>query len=229
MRAAAIRVDRPAERDPRRRRDAVERATSPAPRRSACPAPPARRSGGRPPAPSSPAARSAAPRRWSGSSQRTNTCSHSGRTESRCAVRPRGAARSDMLAGQRLARGRGDLAPARARPACARPAKLTTLLWRRAAAQPGRVGARRALDEHLERAADEALGALARAALDDLDEPLHALDLHLVRDELVGELGRLGPAPRREDERERAVVADLLDDLERLARSPPRSRPGSRR
>ena len=86
-----------------------------------------------------------------------------------------------------------------------------------------------ALDEHVERAADEALRALAGAALDDLDEALHALDRDLVRHEVVGQLGRLGAAPRRVDERERAVVADLLGDLERLARSPPRSPPGSRR
>ena len=68
-------------------------------------------------------------------------------------------------------------------PGRASPAKFTTLLWR---VRPrSRLGscARRALDEHLERAADEALRALARAALDDLDEALHALDLHLVRHE----------------------------------------------
>ena len=35
-------------------------------------------------------------------------------------------------------------------------------------------------------------------------------------DELVGELRRLGAAARRVDERERAVEADLLGDLERL-------------
>ena len=74
-----------------------------------------------------------------------------------------------------------------------------------------------ALDQHVERAADEALSALASAALDDLDQALHALDLDLVRDEAVGELRRLGVAPRRVDERERAVEPDLLDDLERLA------------
>ena len=42
------------------------------------------------------------------------------------------------------------------------------------------------------------------------------LDLDLVRDDAVGDLRGLGAAARREDERERAVVADLLDDLERL-------------
>jgi hypothetical protein len=54
------------------------------------------------------------------------------------------------------------------------------------------------------------------AALNDLDETLHALDLDLVRHEAIGERGRLGPAARREDEGERAVVADLLADLEGL-------------
>ena len=114
-------------------------------------------------------------------------------------------------------------------PGDARPSKLTTLLC---AVRPRRrdgVVARGALDEHVERAADEALRALAGAALDDLDEALHPLDLHLVRDEVVDELGGLGVAPRRVDEREGAVEADLLDHLERLARSPPRSPPGSRR
>src|SRR4051812_26396174 len=48
------------------------------------------------------------------------------------------------------------------------------------------------------------------------DEPLHALGLHLVRN-LVIHHRRLGAVPRGVDERERAVVADLLDDLERLA------------
>ena len=64
----------------------------------------------------------------------------------------------------------------------------------RAAAQPRRVGARRALDEHVERAPDEALRALPRAPLDDLDEPLHPLDLDLVRD-LVGNVA--ASVPRR--------------------------------
>ena len=75
---------------------------------------------------------------------------------------------------------------------------------------------------------DEPLGALAGAALDDLDEALHRSHLDLVR-RLVGQRRRLGAAARRVDERERAVEADLLDDLERLARTPPRSRPGTRR
>ena len=72
-------------------------------------------------------------------------------------------------------------------PGEASPSKLTTLLWRRAAAHAAGVVARGALDEHVERAADEALRALAGAALDDLDEALHPLRGDLVREELVGE------------------------------------------
>ena len=50
----------------------------------------------------------------------------------------------------------------------------------------------------------------------ELDEPLHPLDLDLVR-HLVGHCRRLGAGARRVDEGEGAVVADLLDHLERLA------------
>ena len=85
--------------------------------------------------------------------------------------------------------------PARSRPAAARPLEVDDLVVARAAAQPRRVGARGALDEHVERAPDEALGALAGAPLDDLDEPLHALDLDLVR-HLVGEASAAS-VPRR--------------------------------
>src|SRR5438067_4423926 len=88
------------------------------------------------------------------------------------------------------------------------------LVVARAAAKPRGVGTRRPFHEHLERSPDEPLGALAGAPLDHLDEPLHPLDLDLVR-YLVRQRRRLGPAPRRVDERERAVVADLLGDLER--------------
>ena len=98
------------------------------------------------------------------------------------------------LAGERLARRRGDLAPARSRPA-REAGEVHDLVVPRAAAQARRVGARRALDEHVERPPDEALRALAGAALDDLDEPLHALDLHLVRDEPSVQLA--ASVPRR--------------------------------
>ena len=55
---------------------------------------------------------------------------------------------------------------------------------------------------------------VARGLLGQLDEALHALDLHLVRD-LVGHRRRVGPRPRRIDEGERAVVSDLGNHLER--------------
>src|SRR4051794_33425303 len=90
------------------------------------------------------------------------------------------------------------------------------LVVARAAPQARGVGPRAALDEHLELAADEALRALVGAALDDLDEALHALDLDLVCDDSLAQRTGLGPAARREDERERAVVADLFADGEGL-------------
>ena len=73
----------------------------------------------------------------------------------------------------------------------------------------------RPLDEHLLDPADARLVPLARDRLHDVDEPLDPFALHLVGD-LVGHRGRLGFLPRRVDEGEGAVVADLLDDLERL-------------
>src|SRR5262249_13018357 len=63
-------------------------------------------------------------------------------------------------------------------------------------------------------------------ALDGLDQPLDALALHIVGN-LTGHRRGLRSAPRREDEREGRVVADLLDGrdrqvelLIRLARKP---------
>src|SRR5438270_194068 len=61
-------------------------------------------------------------------------------------------------------------------------------------AQSRRVGARRPFDQHLDRAPDEALRALARVALDELDEPLHPLDLHRVRNHPVDHGRGLGSA-----------------------------------
>ena len=69
---------------------------------------------------------------------------------------------------------------------------MTTLLWPVRPRSFGGVVARGALDQHVQRPAHEALRALVRPPLDDLDEPLHPLDRHLVVDELVDELGRLG-------------------------------------
>ena len=70
-------------------------------------------------------------------------------------------------------------------PGAATPAKFTVLLCRDAPAQPRRVGARRALHEHVHRPPHEPLRALGRVPLHGLHEPAHALARHLVRD-LVG-------------------------------------------
>ena len=86
----------------------------------------------------------------------------------------------------------------------------------RAAAQERRIGPARALDEHLLDAADTLVVAPRAHALDELDESLDPLELHLVRN-LIGHRRRVGAGARRVDERERAVEADLLDDLDRLA------------
>ena len=67
-----------------------------------------------------------------------------------------------------------------------RPVKFTTLLCRERPAQAGWIGPRRTLDEHVERAADEPLGALVRPPLHHLDQSLQALDLELVR-HLIGQ------------------------------------------
>ncbi len=93
---------------------------------------------------------------------------------------------------------------------------MTTLLWRVRPRMPRRVGSAHPFDEHFHRATDEALRALMRTPLDDLDEALEALDLDLVRNEPLAQARGLRAAPRREDEGEGAVVADLLDDLEGL-------------
>ena len=60
------------------------------------------------------------------------------------------------------------------------PFEVDRLVVARAAAEPGRVGAARALDQHLLLGADEAAAALQRAALDELHEPLHPLALQRV-------------------------------------------------
>ena len=53
-------------------------------------------------------------------------------------------------------------------------------------------------------------------ALDDVDQPLDAITLDLFG-KLVGHRSRLRARARRIDERERAVVSDLLDCSERFA------------
>src|SRR3954465_7438868 len=93
-------------------------------------------------------------------------------------------------------------------PGSARPVKLTTLPWperprRRAASvreapststSSGRATKRRG-----------APGALGGAALDDVDQALHARHGDVVGDERLGESGRLGLSPGRVDEGERPV------------------------
>ena len=121
-----------------------------------------------------------------------------------------------LLAGERLTGRRADRRPASSSPGWARPAKLTTLLWRvRPRRRSGSV--REGPSTSTSSVRPRKRSARSRGApLDDLDKPFHALDLHRVGHEPLGELGRLRAPPRREDEREGAVVADLLDDLQRL-------------
>ena len=96
-----------------------------------------------------------------------------------------------------------------------RPVEVDRLVVPRPAAQPrGSVRLGPSTSTSIV-AADEALRPLSRAALDQLDQALHPLALDRVR-QLVVHRRRLGFAARREDEGEGAVVADLLDDLERL-------------
>ena len=85
-----------------------------------------------------------------------------------------------------------------------------------AAAQPRRVGARRALHQHLALRADEPRGALGRGALHHLDEAGDALALHVRRDVVGQALRRLRSRPGRIEERVGAVVAALLHQAEGL-------------
>ncbi len=100
-------------------------------------------------------------------------------------------------------------------PGSPMPSKFTALLWLvRPRSRVGRCAT--ALDEHLHRAADEPLRALVGVALDDLDEALHPLHLHVVRHDALRELGGFGVPARAEDERERGVELHGLADLQRL-------------
>ena len=101
-------------------------------------------------------------------------------------------------------------------PAAAEPGEVDGRVPPRPAAQERRIRPARPLDQHLLDETDALLVPFVRDALDDLDEPLDPVALDLVRN-LVRHRGRLGAGTRRVDEGERAVVADLLDHLERLA------------
>src|SRR3954452_12341020 len=83
-----------------------------------------------------------------------------------------------FAARERLARGRGDL-DGDDLAGCGESVEVDDLVVGGAAAQARRVMARGALDEHVEGAADEALGALAGAPLDDGDEALHPVHGHV--------------------------------------------------
>ena len=85
----------------------------------------------------------------------------------------------------------------------------------RAATKAAWIRTRGSLDQHVDRAPDEPFGPFAPTALDDLHQALHPFHLDPVRD-LVGQRRRRGPPARREHERERAVIADLLRRRERL-------------
>ena len=95
------------------------------------------------------------------------------------------------------------------------PSKLTALLWLILPRIRVFVGPAGALDEDLHGSTDETLRALPGTALDQLDERLHPLAFGRVRD-LVRQLCRFGAAAGREDEREGAVVTDLVDQIEGL-------------
>src|ERR1019366_7495513 len=120
-----------------------------------------------------------------------------------------------LLPGERLTRCAVDLDECEL-PRAGQTGEVDDLVVARATAQSIRVRAARTLDQHLDRASHEALRALARATLDQLDQALHARHLFGVRGEPPGQARRLGAATGREDEGEGSVVADLLDDRQRL-------------
>ena len=122
-----------------------------------------------------------------------------------------------------------DLDVAPARPAGPAPVKFTVLLWRMRPRSLDGVGARRPLDQHLHRAADEALRALGRRSAGPSSTSRSMRSRLTACGTWSAQRRRLGAAPRREDERERRVVARPAPRPRASARSPPRSRPGSRR
>ena len=101
-------------------------------------------------------------------------------------------------------------------PGAASPLKLTVVFRRVRPRRQLGLGPAGALDEHLLDHADAARVPLRSDPLHDLDQLLYALALQLIG-HLLRHCGRLGARAWRVDEREGAVVADLLHDLERLA------------
>ena len=113
-------------------------------------------------------------------------------------------------------------------PAAARPVKLTVVLRRvrpRLSVESVRLGPSTStcstppIRSALRVAATRWTTSISRSIRSRLTSVRH----------LIGHGRGFRPAARREDERERAVEADLLDRLQRLRRSRPRSRRGSRR
>src|SRR3954462_3432248 len=96
-----------------------------------------------------------------------------------------------------------------------RAAEVDRRVTPRAAAQDVGVGAARALDQHLLDAADPLAVASFGTALDDLDQALDPLALDFFG-ELTVHRGRLGALPRRVEEGEGALVADLRDRADGL-------------
>src|SRR4051812_13091649 len=106
-----------------------------------------------------------------------------------------GARQQRELARERLARGGADLD----RDDLARrgdAVEVDDLVVRGAAAQPRRVVAGRALDQDVERAADEALGPPPGAGAGDLHQALHTPNGGVLGDESIG-AGGAPPGPPR--------------------------------
>ena len=133
-----------------------------------------------------------------------------------------------LLARERLTGGREDLDVGQL--AGRRKAReVDRLVMARASAQALGVGARGPSTRTSTVRPTKRCARSRALSLNELHQPLHPLHLDLVRHHAVGERRRLGAAPRREDEREGAVVADLPRPLRASLRSPPRSRRGTPR
>src|SRR5919204_27746 len=129
--------------------------------------------------------------------------------------------------GRCLGRGRGDLSAAQGRrggcldldrhelPRARPTGEVHGRVAPRAPTQEIVAGPARAFDEHFLDEADPGAIPTLGDALHDFDHTLDPIALDLLGP-LLRHRRRLRPASRREDEREGAVVADLLDDLDGL-------------
>src|SRR5581483_543242 len=91
-----------------------------------------------------------------------------------------GATQDQLVSGQGLAGGTSDL-DLNEVSGRGEAIEVDDLVVGCAAPQAARIRARGTFDQHLERASDEPLSALVRAALDHLDQPLEPLHLDLMR------------------------------------------------